>query len=171
MHNVVIRNRLLTLQQLHLLLKFDPSIQRFCGVPLAPNARNSFLKSQRSLSLLALKHEVGHAPTKDCDSLSGRNIPLESVSPFRIVFDLNIRASLKRGLAPKRQSGVGVDDDNSDVVSFMDTSKVRPELPMGMNINHSFAINSHRQSTPIQISRHLSEPLDNSSTVEEKING
>jgi len=169
MNNVIRRNGICSLQQLHLLLKLNPSVKSFLGVPLASNSRNSFLEGKSNFGLLALQDEIRKASSENCDSLPRRDVPLKLISPLGILGAsfYKISASIENVFTPQCKAGIGIRNNNSYVMSGVNSVKVRSELAVSVNVNHSLAVDESSKSNPINFSRHVVELREDSITMRE----
>src|SRR6266404_88166 len=140
---------LLTLEQLHFLLKSQASVLRFFGVPSTANALNGLLKSQRNFSLLSLQKEVRHTRLNQADGFPRRTIPIQFRPVMRFPAFRRVHASTKSVLAPKRKTRIGVRDDDTNVMRHMDTIQMGTELTVSVDVNHPLAVNRHRESCVI----------------------
>src|SRR5260370_39783223 len=97
---------LLTLEQLHLLLKLNPSSKRFFGVTAPADSLNGSLERESDFRLLSFQQKVWHAVSHDLDCLSRRAVPIQS-RPVRFSLRFfRIGATAKSLLAPMRQPRV-----------------------------------------------------------------
>ena len=150
---------LLTLRQLHFLLKFKPRLHGFLTVPTSPNALHGGLKRQGDFCLLSLQNEVRHAALYQIDGLQRGTIPLERRSPFLSSFSSKAGRSTKNSFAPKNQAGIGVRDDDTNVMRHMNTIQMRTKLPVSVDVNHPLAINRHRESHVVGFTGDTVHPL------------
>lgn len=138
---------LLTLRDLHLLLKSDANIYRFFGVP-APTKpfRHCVLEGQRESSLLSLEQEVRHTTSEKINSLPRTDRPSQGRTPLLTASFGWIRISSKLRPAPQSQARIGVGDNDADIVSRVRPIQVLAPLPMCVDVDHPLAVNCHRQS-------------------------
>src|SRR6266436_1203809 len=150
---------LLTLRQLHFLLKANASVQRFLGVPAPTNAFYGGLKRQCNFRLLSLQNKVRKATLNNPDCLSRRATPLERCSPLLPCFSAESSRSSKKAFTSKQQPWISVRDDNPDIVSNVDTIQMRSELAMSVDVNHPLAVNRHSESHVISFTGDSVHPL------------
>src|ERR1700688_810369 len=168
MNNVIRRNGLCSLQQLHLLLNIEPSVVRFWGMSL-PSHRvsNSLLKNECKFSLLSFEKEVRQTAAQNLSGFFGRTVPLETVSPLRITLPVKIGRTSESVFAPDSKARGSVHNNYSHVESFVKASQIFSELPMGVNVDHSLSINESGQADPINFGRHVVELLKDSDMTRE----
>jgi hypothetical protein len=159
--------RSLMFQKLQLLLKLNTDSQRVLTMPAPSNPADSFVKSNRNLSLLSLQNEVRKTTNNNGHSILGSNLPRPALSPLR-VFPSRLHRTSKMFLAPQRKSRVGVGYINPDISSFVVTAAFSVELTASMNINTSFTVDESCKSNPIHFGRHVAELRKDSITVRER---
>jgi hypothetical protein len=137
---------LLTLQDLHLLLKRSPNIHRFLGVSTTTDTLHCFLKSQGKFRLFSLEKKVRHTSTEDVYGLSRSNRPPQNRTPLSSFAFRSIRIPAEFVSAPNRESRVGVRDNDSDVVSSIGPLQMFAPLTVRVDVDHSFAVDRHRES-------------------------
>jgi hypothetical protein len=159
---------LLTLRQLHLLLKSQASVDRFFGVPRPSDSFYGRLECKRDVSLFSLKQKVRQAVENDIDRFPGRTVPVQFFSPLGTRSLFRAGGPTKILFTPKRKTRIRVRDDDSNVVRYMYPSKMFSELLVGVNIDHSFTVDVRRESRPINFRWH--DPSVHPSLAQENSN-
>jgi hypothetical protein len=167
--NGIRQNATDVLQGGNLFLKLKPLGNDFRRMPLASVFSGlRGLKLQSNFGLLPLENEVGKAVCKNPGSLRRRAIPVELRLPLRMrVVNVMVSSSTKNFPAPKSKSEICVHNSNADVLSFVGPIQVLKKLPVSVDVYAPLTVDSHCETSPIDVSRHgLIIPPN-----EEKLNG